>query len=138
MRKTLVALSVILGSLLLFAGKSEAASMAQGAKPSFLLSYTTTVSTVTFGPAILYSVKLSTGASGEFVAIFDSATAVGLTSATATSVLKARCFFGSTTANTDCKFEPPLQLFNGVQAVDSAVTGQSEITFERGRSSQGQ
>lgn len=127
---------VLLGALVLglgMAGRSEAAGATRGAKAVATLTYTTTVSTVSLGASVLYAVTLSTGASGEYVAFFDTSTATGITSTLSTAPLKTRVFFGSTTANTVVNFDPPLQFNNGIVAVDSAITGQSAITYERGR-----
>jgi hypothetical protein len=113
-------------------------------KASAELTYTTTASTITVGPSAIYEVTLATGASGEYVAFFDTNTAstggVAVTSNTASvaSGFKTRLYFGSTTANTQIKFDPPLIFYYGIQVVDSAATGQSVITYEEGRGLSGQ
>lgn len=91
-------------------------------------------------PGAVYEVLLSTGASSEYVLLVDSSNCTGITapmlqsSLTApANFLSARLFFGSTTANTDIKFDPPLVFENGLCAVDSAVTGTYAITYELGR-----
>lgn len=111
-------------------------------KPSISITYSTTVSTITAGPGAVYEITMSTGAAGEFVALFDTATASGgspvaVTSQT-TSNLKVRLLFGSTTTSTQWRFDPPLIFYYGIQAVDSAASGQSEITYEEGRGLSGQ
>lgn len=132
MKKLLLSIGLF-GLFLLCGTSAQAAGPTRGAKASVALSYTTTVSTVSArGPAVLYSVILSTGASGEFVALFDSATVNGLASGTLTN-MKTRCVYASTSANTQCNFDPPLQFVNGIMAAPSAATGQALIVYEIGR-----
>lgn len=128
-------LSLVLGVCLLGMGsESEATTASISPKPGFALNYTTTVSTVAVGPCSVYRVVLSSGAASEYVALFDSATASGLTAATINSTLKTRLLFNSTTANTTIQFDPPLEFYNGLMVGDLAVTGQSLIEYDLGRS----
>lgn len=135
--KKLIGFGMVVLALSVFCSKSEAAGVVRGAKGVNSIVYSTSVSTIAAnGPCAIYQVSLSTGASGEYVALFDSATATGITAAVTTN-MKARCMYGSTTANSTCTYDPPLQFFNGCMAIDSAATGLAAITFERGRITQG-
>lgn len=139
--KKLISFGMVVLGFLLLSSKAEAGSPSRGAKASFSLNYTTTISSVVLnGPAVVYAVYQATGAASEFVALFDSATVAGInvTTTQTANVLKSRCFFGSTTANSvGCVFDPPLQFNNGIIAADSAATGQSLIVYEKGRLNQG-
>ncbi len=107
-------------------------------KASYALNYTTTASTISATISTLYEVTLATGASGEYIAFFDTNTVInGGTAVTAgsTTNLKTRVFFSSTTANSQVRFDPPLIFFYGIQIVDSASSGQSLITWEPGMGS---
>jgi len=129
------ALVFVFGICLLgLVSKSEATTASISPKPGYALNYTTTVSTVAVGPCSVYRVMLATGAAGEYVAFFDSATVQGLNSTTINSTLKTRLFFGSTTATTSIVFDPPLEFYNGLMVGDSASTGQSVIQYDLGRS----
>jgi hypothetical protein len=114
-------------------------------KDAYVLSYTTTVSTVTpnvstnsvanaaYMPGVVYQVFMSSGATSEYVMLYDTNTTSGITCGATTNALTARIFFSSTSANTITRFDPPLHFFNGLVACDSAATGQSGITYEFGR-----
>lgn len=134
MNKTLKLLSGVLALFMLVCGKAHAGGLSQAATGGTTINYTTTVTTITQHPAYVYGVIMSTGASAEFIALCDSNVVTGITSATATQgVLKARLFYGSTTANTVTKFEPPLKFQNGIIAAPSAVTGQAVILWAQGQ-----
>lgn len=123
-----------------WAGTSEAAGPTRGAKGSYMLSYATTVSspTATAGPFVVYGVVVSTGASGDYVALFDSSTVTGLTfNSTTAGVFKGRCYASTTTAATFCNYDPPLQFNLGLQAALSTANDHALIIFERGRVTQG-
>lgn len=124
------------------AGSSKAANPVVSPKASANITYSTTVSTITAGPSALYEVTLSTGAAGEFVAFFDTVTTGGtnVTALAASSIFnpKIRILYGSTTTNTQYRFDPPLLFYYGIQAVDSASSGQALITYEEGRGLSGQ
>lgn len=123
--------------LAISAVNAEAASGVRGAKGSFALNYTTTVSTVIArSPAAVYAVVLSTGAAGEFVALWDAATVTGGQNAQTLTNLKTRCQF-SASSNTFCNYDPPLQFINGVIVAESAAAGQALVIYEPGRVTQG-
>lgn len=129
--KKLIGLSILFGALFLLAGTSDAAGPVKGAKPSVAQAFGTTLVHVSSVPVVLYSVILSTGANGDFTAIFDTATTVGITT-TGTSALKTRILTASTTANTVINFDPPLQLKNGLVFGQSSGVDQSLIVYEKG------
>lgn len=133
MKKLLFVL--LLGAV--WAGTSEAAGPTRGGKGSVALNYSTTVTTVTVGAGVVYSVIIASGAASEYVVLFDSATTVGLAATTNNSTLKTRCLASSTTGTTQCNYDPPLQFNNGIIAAGSAITAQSLIVYERGRVTQG-
>lgn len=123
----------LFGLFLMCAVNSEAASARGGAKGNFALNYTTTVSTVVSNsPVAVYQVILSSGASGDFVALFDVATVTSQTAQT-TANLKTRCIYGSTSQNTFCTYDPPLQFNNGLIVAGSAAGNNALIVYERGR-----
>lgn len=109
----------------------SAAGLPLPGKAAFALNYTTTASTITSTAGCLYQVVLSTGAASEYIALFDSASVTGLT-APSTTGLKTRMVFGSTSANTVYRFDPPIMFFNGIIAIDSAATGQSAFSYDYG------
>jgi hypothetical protein len=151
---------VFVGLLLAFGlmavvSMSHAAGIAISPKQTFELSYTTTVSTVTpvpsstsaaaYSPGAVYEVIQSTGASGEYFEMYDSSVTTSINCGQITSqlpagqtMLSARLIFSSTTANTITRFDPPLAFMNGLVVCDSAVTGQTSVTYELGRGLSGQ
>ena len=135
MRKLLVVL--LLG--VIWAGKSEAAGPTRGAKGSISMVYALSGSSVAIvsGSAVVYSIIMSTGATGDFVVLFDSASLNGLASTTSTSVMKTRCMAGSTITTTMCNYDPPLQFNLGLAAVNSTVNNSALIVYEKGRVTQG-
>lgn len=137
--KKLISFAVVVLGILLLSGKSEAASAARGAKGSVTVNYTTAVSTVSLAqPAVVYSVYMSTGATGDFIALFDTSSAAGITSSVQTTgVFKTRCYAGSTITATRCDYDPPLQFNLGVMAVLSTASDQALIVTEKGRVTQG-
>lgn len=101
----------------------------------------TTAVIISSGPTAVYQVVQSTGASGEFITLCDTASVTGVTSQvnnTANSVCKVHLMYGSTTANTVTTFDPPLMFFNGLAMIGSATTGQAMVTYEVGRALTGQ
>jgi hypothetical protein len=80
----------------------------------------------------VYQVVLTTGAAGDFVALFDVAAVSGQVAQTTTG-LKTRCIYGSTSTNTFCTYDPPLQFNNGVIVAGSAAGNNALIVYERGR-----
>lgn len=135
-----------------FSMVAHAGSLPRSPKEVFVSSYTTGAIPVTpaistnavagaaFMPGAVYEVVLSSGASGEYELLIDTANCIGVTAVMNASsltapanFLAARLLYGSTTANTDIKFDPPLIFENGLCVIDSAVTGQAQITYELGR-----
>lgn len=140
-----VIVGLFLGIVGIMGVAAHASNVAMAPADAYMLSYTTTVSTVTpnvstsavanaaYMPGAVYEVFQSTGASGEYVALYDTNTVSGITCGNLASALTARIIFSSTTANTITRFDPPLLFANGLVACDSAVTGQSAITYRLGR-----
>jgi len=123
---------------LAWVGTSHAASAARGAKQSLAINYTTAVSTVALNAdVVIYGVVMSTGATGDFVALFDTTTAAGISSGVQSSVLKTRCMAGSASVTTMCLYDPPLQFSQGGMAVLSTANDAALIVYEPGRLSAG-
>lgn len=131
--KKLIGLFLLVASVGLLSGKADAASVGRSARGSIAVNYTTTVSTISTSGCSLYQVVLATGASAEYVALFDASAAGTKVFGTADSSLKTRLYFGSTTANTTVTFDPPLYFKNGLMVGDSAATGASLYIFEPGK-----
>lgn len=132
------------------ARSSHAAAYAVSPKDTFVTPYSTTISTWIAGPGAVYEVTLATGASGEYIVLYDTSSTSGITIGTASGggstnvvglagfippgpALSGRIYFSSTTQNTQIKYDPPLQFFNGLAVGDSANTGSATITYEVGR-----
>jgi hypothetical protein len=139
--------------VLVMAKLSTAASVAIAPKENYVLSQTTAVTLVTpavstnavtnasYMPGAVYEVDLASGAASEFIVMYDSANTTGITcgaGGNVSSQIGARLFYGSTTANTLTRLDPPLVFHNGLVVCDSAVTGQAAITYELGRGLSGQ
>lgn len=135
--KKLMGLSLLALGLLM-ASHSEASSV-RGAKQVSNVAYTTTVSTISLTPAVLYSVIMSTGAASEYFGVFDSSQAVNVAAACVTSTcgFKARVFYAATSTNTVIQFDPPLQMNTGLMIAPSAATGLVSVVYEKGRITQG-
>ena len=136
MMGSLFVFGLYMGSIL--TPSASATGVGISPKATATLNYTTTASTISATISTLYEVTLATGASGEFVAFFDTNTAINggtAVSSGSTTNLKTRIYFSSTTQNTQVRFDPPLIFFYGIQVVDSASTGQSMITWEPGMGS---
>lgn len=147
--KAVFASLLLMASLIALVDHIQAASVAVAPKPSFLLSYTTTVSTVTpvistnasaspYAPGAVYQVILGTGAQVEFFEMYDATGTAGQTCGgnlvNGVTALGPRIFFGTSTANGGMfRFDPPLEFQKGLIACDSAATGQTSITYELGR-----
>jgi len=99
------------------------------------INYTTNIIGVSTGPAVLYGVILSSGATGEFVAFFDTNTVQGI-AANSSNVLVTKFFFVANGSGTVIPLDPPIQFNVGLFAADSAATGQSVILYEKGRRAQ--
>lgn len=124
---------------------SHAAGIGIVPMDAIVTPYSTVVSTYVAGPGAVYEVILSSGAASEYIQMFDSASVVGLSATfNGASVLNSsgvvstvdlgpRMIYVSTGTNTIFRFDPPLQFFNGLAVVDSAVTGQASITYQIGR-----
>jgi hypothetical protein len=127
-------------------------------KEVFVSSYTTGAVQVTpsvssstalaaqYMPGAIYQVILSTGASSEYVVIYDTTNCIGLTATSPTGNTPAQTYqnlgprfvYGSTSADTVLTFDPPLRFDMGLCVLDSATTGQYSITYELGRGISGQ
>lgn len=135
---------------LLAIGKpSMAAGYAVAPKETFVNVFSTTISTVTpaissnavataaFQPGAVYEVIQSSGAASQYFQMYDSTSTIGLTCGQTTnlvgSLLGPRFIYGSTTANTVTRLDPPLVFHNGLIVCDSAATGITSITYELGR-----
>ena len=133
-------LKVLLGTMVIgigMVGSAQAAASVRGAKQATNINFTTTVSTIAIGPAVLYGVVLSTPATaGDYTAFFDSASAIGLTATNAGATLKFK-IIASTTLPVILTFDPPIQFLNGIMAGNSVATNTSSILFEKGRIPQG-
>jgi hypothetical protein len=137
------------GILLAFvmASVSQAASLPRTPKETFVTPFSVAGSSVSAStwtavdsrqfPGAVYQVVLSTGASGEYIVMFDSNVCTGLGPTTVPTApaqqVGPRLLFGSTSANSSTPFDPPLMFHNGLCVFDSAATGQASITWEPGR-----
>lgn len=127
----------LMGSLM---GAVYAASGVRGAKAATSIATTTSVIGVSSGPAVLYSVLMSSGAVNDFVVFFDSNSAVGITNTSMASALGYRMRFysvGFTSATTVYTLDPPVQFYNGMMVSPSAIGLSTMITYEKGRITQG-
>lgn len=146
--KTLNRFILSAGLVMVFSSWAMATNAARQAKSSFTTPFSLVPSSVTTftvlestsgikKPGAVYQVTLSSGASSEFLVMFDSTTSVGLSATVTTNPaapqLGPRLLFGSTTASTVYTFDPPLIFYNGLMVIDSAITGQGTITYEEGR-----
>jgi hypothetical protein len=150
--KKLIGLSFLAVGLLVIGSQSSYAAIPRTPKEVYVSAYTTgallvspavstnAVAAAAFSPGAVYEVNLSSGASGEYELMVDTANCTGITATMAASALTSpsnflgvRLFYASTTANTDIKFDPPLVFEHGLCIVDSAVTGSAAITYELGR-----
>lgn len=124
---------------LLCVGRSEAANPTRGAKGVGAINYTTTASSMSIvGPVVVYSVYMSTGATGDFVALYDTNTLTGITAGGTTGAgYKTRCMAGSTIATTSCNYDPPLQFNAGFGGVLSTANDAAIVIYEKGRITQG-
>lgn len=145
------------GLMVMVSVKSEASVVARMPKEVFVSTYTTGIvqitpaistnaaSTAAYMPGAVYQVILSSGASAEYYQLYDSTTSINIVCGQIPAVtagiityLGPRLLFGSTTANSVTTFDPPLVFHSGLQACDSAVTGQASVTYELGRGLSGQ
>jgi hypothetical protein len=121
---------------------SHAVGIAVAPKADYILNFTATASTITVSPGAIYEVTMTTGASGEFIAFYDTVTTSGGTAITTGQDnghnLKIKLFYGSTTANTQWRFDPPLLFTNGMQLIDSTGAGAATVSYEEGRGLSGQ
>lgn len=132
-------------ALALLAVVVQAAPGVRGAKGSVSIFGSASpvgVSTGTYAslknPGVLYSVVIGTGAVTDFVVLFDTNSAVGLTSALqGTNGYVMRLYASSATQNTQYTFDPPIQFNNGIIAGNSTVLMSSVITYEKGRQPNG-
>lgn len=141
MKKLLVGISFA-AMCFLGVSRAEAAGAARGGKPSVAVNYTTTVTTISLqSPAVLYSVIMTTGVAGDFIAIFDTGAAVipliNSGQISAASNLKTRIFGVGVASQTVVNFDPPLQFNNGIVAAASSANSAYLFVFEKGRVTQG-
>jgi hypothetical protein len=106
--------------------------------PSSVTTFTVLESTpaVIKKPGAVYQVIMGTGASQEFLVMFDSNSALGITSTLTTpnaTQVGPRLFYNAISSNTVITFDPPLIFYNGLMVIDSAITGQATIVYEMGR-----
>lgn len=134
--KKLIGLSILgFGFVFLLGNPSNAAPGVRGAKGYVSTVATTNIIGVSSGTATLYSVLLSTGTAGtDYVVIFDSASASGLSSTlqSVASGYKMRINVSSATQNTLVVFDPPMQFKNGIMGANSTTGITSVIEFETG------
>lgn len=132
-------------------GVSEATGIAVSPKEIKTFAYSTNVSSVTTFttlqstsgvtmPGAVYALYLSTGTAGDYVVLFDSTTAVGNTvnATTITNQVGPRFYFGSTTATTIIRFDPPLLFFTGLMVGMSSAADEIGVEYETGRGLSGQ
>lgn len=150
--KKLLSLALLAVGLFVVSRNAEAGSLPRTPKEVFVSTYTTgavfippAISTsatgnAAYSPGAIYEVVLATGASAEFVLFVDTTSCVGVTAGMAPTALGngatlalPRLYYGSTTAGTDYKFDPPVEFHNGLCAVGSAATGQFGVIYELGR-----
>lgn len=147
---------LVAGLLVAFVGlvmvsSSHASVVARAPKDVALLNYTTVISSVTpftvFQatstvqdlPGAVYQITLSTGASGDYLVLFDTVPfnanlfTANANTQIATYQLLPRIFYSSTTQNTVITFDPPVIFYHGLMAIQSAATGSAAITYEMGR-----
>lgn len=130
----------MLGLGLLMVGKAEAVGV-RGAKPVQTINVTPLVVGISTGaaqtsasfPAAVYSVMVGTGAVTDFVAIFDTATAVGINAVLQTNGFVMRLYATSATQPTQYSFDPPLQFARGLVAANATALVGSFVTYEKGR-----
>jgi len=135
----LIGAFLLVAGMLFLSSSSEAAGAARGAKAYTAVNYTATVSTITIGPAALYAVLLSSGASPtEYLTVFDASSTVTPNTLTATNhTFKLKVWYTSSSANTSYYLDPPLQFTNGIIVAPQAATGAATLIWERGRVTQG-
>lgn len=144
--KLFVGLILAFGLMALLSPSGMATNAARIAKSDFVTPFSLACSSVTSftvlesssglkKPGAVYQVTLSSGAASEFVLLVDSSACQGLTATLTTGITQVgpRLLYNSTTASTVYTFDPPINFYNGLMEIDSAVTGQAAITWEEGR-----
>lgn len=129
MKNKLVVL-LTLGLAMSITGSLYAAATVRGAKGFGRINQSATAVLACKGPAAVYSVVASTGATSDFVILRDSNTA------NTTSAEYVRIPL-SATLLTNVTFDPPLQFRNGVSANGQATTANTLVTCETGVLAQG-
>lgn len=141
---------LFLGLGLMSLAKPSYANYAIAPKEVFTTKYSTTITTFTavastntvaanqYAPGAVYEVTLASGAASEYFQMYDSTgtfsiSTCGVSPDGTAPFLGPRLLFGSTTAITQIKFDPPLVFHNGLVYCDSAATGQAAVTYELGR-----
>lgn len=109
---------------------SHAAAAVRGGKPYKSINFSATAVIACKGPAVLYSVVSSTGATSDYVVFRDSATA----NTSSTPVVRVGL---ATTGVTNVTFDPPIQFVNGISVNAPAGVEIVSVTCESGRITQG-
>lgn len=146
--------SLLLTFVLLGLSHRAEAGVVQSPKHMFTSGYTTQISSVTpftvyqstigfAQPGAIYEIILSTGVAGDYVVLFDTipfnSSALTVTSGSNSSYqLGPKFFYGSTTANTVIRFDPPIIFYSGLMVSSSGSTESFGITYEEGRGISGQ
>jgi len=134
--KKLIMAALLLGVFCVV--KSEAGA----GKTMYANKYSTTISTVAIGDAVLYSVLLSTPAAvGDYINFFDSANVIGLATGYISSApFVFRLLYSTATAiggtaggSVLYTFNPPLQFDKGIMITPSSAADSALIVYEGGR-----
>lgn len=137
MKKLMGLLVLGFGLVLIGNVNVHAAASVRGAKGSKRIGQSTNAIGISSATAVLYSVEIGTGAVTDFVAVFDSNSVTGLTSAQLTNNYKMRIYPSSTTQNTVIVFDPPIQFVNGIIAIPATALVDYLFTWESGHVTQG-
>lgn len=131
---------------------ADAVTNARSPKSCVTVGYTTNLSSATSfnvwdstnsvtKPGAVYAVYLSTGASGDYIILLDTNTGTGYTTGAQGGKVPngqiARLYHGSTSANTQITFDPPIPFNTGLLIGMSASTNQATVCYEQGRGLQG-
>jgi hypothetical protein len=129
---------LFLGLVFLTTGALFAAAAVRGAKGHKVITQSTAATPIHTGAVVVYSVILGTGAVTDYVVLLDSANATAAVVANQSDAsYKGRFYAASTSANTNITFDPPLQLKNGLTAINSTAVMTSGISYEPGKVVQG-
>src|SRR5580765_6587262 len=128
--KNKLAVLLSLGLAMFITGSVYAAPGVRGAKGFGRINQSATAVLACKGPAAVYSVVASTGATTDWVIIRDSGTA----NTSSTEYVRVPL---SATLLTNVTFDPPLQFRNGVSVNANATTANVLVTCETGGAGQG-